>query len=95
MTKTVTITDRARLSEAANLEGYYRLRTEALMQNSIDQAAEITALKAAAEKAEEAHQAALEEQEAGFLARIAGLEDELRMARSASLAKEVLADGEQ
>lgn len=95
MTNQVTITDRARLNEALNIEGYYRMRAEALIQNSFDLTAEINALKAAAEKAEQEHLAALEEQEAAFLARIAGLEDELRVARSASVPAEVLTDGEQ
>ena len=87
MTTIVTVTDRARLAAAATLEGYYREQVLALTQLCLNRDAEIAALNAD-------HLKALEEQEAGFLARIAGLEDELRLARGAAPIVEAATNGE-
>lgn len=94
MTKIVTITDRARIAAATTLEAYYRNQVEALTQLCLDHEAEIATVNADRAADAEAHIRALDEQEAGFLARIAGLEDELRQARSESVAVGAQADGE-
>lgn len=87
MTTTVEVTDRARLAAASSLEGFYCDQVLALTQLCLNRQAEIAALKSD-------HVKALEEQEAGFLARIAGLEDELRMARGTAQIVEAATDGE-
>ena len=94
MTKVVTITDRARLSQAASLEDYYRLRAETLMQYGLDLEAELATVRADRAADVEQHLRALDEQEARFLEQIAGLEDELRVARGVAATAGEPTDGE-
>ncbi|MEA3533734.1 hypothetical protein [Rhizobium sp. CC-YZS058] len=90
----LTITVEAQLNEANSLVAHLRTRCMILSQQLLNQEAETKALKSAAVEAEAAHSAALEEIETGLLARIAGLEDDLRIAQSAFKPTEVSNDGE-
>ena len=91
---TITISDAARLEEAASLEGYLRQRCTLLRQYALDLEARIENMKELQAKIAEEHAKALDEKEAELSARIAGLEDALRLARGAMATAEVSADGE-
>ena len=82
------------LMEAESLRQYYQRRCATLMQCIQDAEGDIAKLKNDIELANEQHEKALDEQEAELMAKIAALEEKLRVATAPTAEPKVIEHGE-